>query len=285
MEKFKIALAQLASEPGNLEANLEKMLGYIKRAGEEGAKLVIFPEMSLPGYMVMDGKDFESFFQLATDFNDSATRALAQASSQHQLSIIYGTSTRSLEVEGIYYNSAVIITPEGMVDFYHKTHLPAGEKAGTCFYEPLYAKPGSEFPIFELESARVGIEVCYDIFFPEVSRILASKGAELIVNISAAPVSSRYGFEVLLPARALENTCYFAYVNVAGEQRGVKFFGGSRVLNPLGTPVVELKAEEEDFKVVELEPELLVTVRRQLNQLQARERRPEIYWELCEEWG
>ena len=55
MEKFKLALAQISSEPGNLEANLKKMLGYIERAGREGARMIVFPEMCLPGYMVMDG--------------------------------------------------------------------------------------------------------------------------------------------------------------------------------------------------------------------------------------
>jgi len=284
MRKFKLALAQIESIPADVSANLKKMLSYIERASQEGAELIIFPEMCLLGYMVMDGKNFEDFFALASDFSDTATKELVQSAQKNKINIIYGTATKSLEMEGIYYNSAVLITSNGMIDFYHKAHLPTGSKAGTVFYEGLYAKPGSEFPVFELDFARVGIEICYDIFFPEVSRILASKGAELIINISAAPISSRYGFELLLPARALENVCFFAYVNVAGEQKGLKFFGKSRLLSPLGTILIELE-EGEDFKTIEVDPELFVSVRRELSQLRDRARRPEIYWELCEDFS
>jgi predicted amidohydrolase len=285
MEKFKLALAQIESEPGNLDANLKKMLGYIDRAGDEGARMIIFPEMCLPGYMVMDGKDFHSFFALATDFKDSATEELLSSAKKNQLHIIYGASTRSKNVEGIYFNSAILLTADGRIELYHKSHLPTGNHGGCVFYEGLYAKHGSEFPVFLLPEVKLGMQVCFDAFFPEVSRILAIKGAELIVNISAAPVSSKMSFDKILQARALENVCYFAYVNVAGTQRGISFFGNSRLLNPLGMPVLELRAGEEDFGIAEFNPDLLSGLRRQLDMLRDRARRPEIYRELLEDFS
>jgi len=285
MEKFKLALAQITSEPGNLEANLKKMLAYIERAGAEGAAMIIFPEMCLPGYMVMDGKDFHNFFALATDFTDPATAELLKAAEKNHLHIIYGASTKSPRVEGIYYNSAVLLTPQGLIEVYHKSHLPTGNHGGCVFYEGLYAKHGNEFPLIELKEVKLGMQVCFDAFFPEVSRILAIKGAELLVNISAAPLTSKPSFDKILPARALENACYFAYVNVAGPQAGITFFGHSRILNPLGMPVLELKPDKEDFGVAELNPELLAGLRRQLDMLRDRARRPEIYWELCEDFS
>ncbi len=233
----------------------------------------------------MDGKDFHNFFALATDFTDPATAQLRKAAEKNNLNIIYGASTKSAEVEGIYFNSAILLTPEGRIEVYHKSHLPTGNHGGCVFYEGLYAKHGSKFPVMELSEVRLGMQVCFDLFFPEVSRILAIKGAELIVNISAAPVSSKMSFDRILPARALENACYFAYVNVVGQQKGINFFGHSRVLNPLGMPVLELSPDKEDFGVAELDPGLLAGLRRQLDMLRDRARRPEIYWELCEDFG
>jgi len=284
MEKFKIALAQISSEAGDLPANLEKMLGYIRRAAREGAQMLVFPEMCLPGYMVMDGKDFHNFFALATDFKDAATAELVKEARHHNLHVIYGTSTKSALLTGIFYNSAVLVTAGGEIKVYHKSHSPTGNKGGAIFYEGLYYKPGNEFPVYDVQKARVGMQVCYDIFFPEVSRILAIKGAEVLVNISAAPLTSKAAFETVFGARALENTCYLVYVNTVGPQKGLNFFGGSRVLNPLGGQMLLLSGDKEDFGTVELDPELLAGLRRNLFHLRDRARRPEIYKELCEDF-
>jgi len=285
MEKFKIALAQIESEPGNLEANLRKMLDYVKKARKEGCSMVVFPEMCLPGYMVMDGKDFHNFFALATDFKDGATQALVGEARQHKINIIYGAPTKSPKVSGIFYNSAILITSEGEIKCYNKTHLPTSNSGGTIFYEGLYCKHGTEFPVFDLNQVKMGMIVCYDTLFPEAGRILAIKGAELIVIISASPLTSKNTFETLLPARALENVSYLAYVNVVGAQKGLSFFGGSRVLSPLGAQLLLLSYEKEDFGVVELNPELLNGLRKSLFVLRDRGRRPEIYRELCEDFG
>jgi predicted amidohydrolase len=285
MQKFKVGLAQIESDPGNQDANLRKMLEYVRRAKKEECDLAVFPEMCLPGYMVMDGKDFHNFFALATDFNDAPTRALVEAARHNEINIIYGAPTKSPNTNGIFYNSAILISSEGEVKCYNKTHLPTQNSGGTIFYEGLYCKHGTEFPVFDLKQLRLGMIVCYDTLFPEPARILAAKGAELIVIISASPVTSKNAFETILPARALENVSFLAYVNVVGAQKGLNFFGGSRVLNPLGAPVKILSYEQEDFAAVELNPELLNGLRKSLFVLRDRARRPEIYRELCEDFG
>ena len=181
--------------------------------------------------MVMDGRDFKEFFQLASDFRDEAAQALQQAATDNNINVIYGAATRSREITGIFYNSAVLLKPDGSFNPYHKTHAPTGNKGGTIFYEGLYFKPGSKFPVFAINGAKIGMQVCYDLFFPEVSRILAIKGAELIIIISASPATSRAALKTMFAARALENTCFIVYVNTVGLQRGVNFFGGSRVIS------------------------------------------------------
>ena len=89
----------------------------------------------------------------------------------------------------------------------------------------------------------------------------------------------------MFAARARENTCFIVYVNTVGLRRGVNFFGGSRVMSRSGAELSKLSYEKEDFGTVELDPEMLESVRQRLFHLRDRSRRPEIYKELCDDFG
>ena len=101
--------------------------------------------------------------------------------------------------------------------------------------------------MFDTSIGKVGMIICYDIFFPEITRLLRLKGAELIVCISASPSVRRNYFEILTAARALENTVYMAYVNLVGIEDGLQFWGGSRIISPNGRIVAQAKYDEEDL--------------------------------------
>jgi len=111
-----------------------------------------------------------------------------------------------------------------------------------------------------LAGTTVGLEVCYDVFFPEVSRQLALGGAELLVAISAAPTTSRRLFDRLLPARAIENAMPVVYVNRVGVEDGIVFGGGSAAWTPRGDPIPATSvpfapaAEEEALSLIEVDP-------------------------------
>jgi predicted amidohydrolase len=123
------------------------------------------------------------------------------------------------------------------------------------FEEGLAFSPTDSSQPVELRGHRLGVEICYDVFFPEVARELALGGAELLVNVSASPVTSRRLFEKLLPARAVENGLPVAYVNRVGVEDGIVFDGGSGVWDPRGEPVpletvpaTELGADERLYR-------------------------------------
>ncbi|MBC7129307.1 MAG: carbon-nitrogen hydrolase family protein [Thermoplasmatales archaeon] len=151
--------------------------------------------------------------------------------------IIFGMPVE--EREGIIYNSAVFVKPEG-VEIYNKNFLA---NFGP-FEEKFYFSPGKSLPVFNFKGWKIGIVICYDIFFPELVKGMALKGADLIVCISASPSTTRKQFESVLPVRAIENTAFVCYSNLVGEENGLSFWGGSRIYKPDG----EIINKTEYFK-------------------------------------
>ena len=137
---------------------------------------------------------------------------------------------RSDKVAGILYNSAVLIGPEGYFGKYQKMYLPTH----SVFEEKRYYRPGCKIPVFETQVGKLGMIICYDIYFPEISRLLSLKGANLIVCTSASPSVRRGYFETLTAARAIENTVFIIYSNLVGTQEDLVFWGGSQIIDPLG---------------------------------------------------
>ncbi|MCK5593054.1 carbon-nitrogen hydrolase family protein, partial [Candidatus Bathyarchaeota archaeon] len=117
----------------------------------------------------------------------------------------------------------------------------------SVFEEKRYFRLGYQAPVFETEIGKLGLIICYDVFFPEVSRLLRLKGAQLIICISASPARRRKFFEVLTAARAIENTVFLAYVNLVGVENGLQFWGGSRLIAPNGSIIAQAKYDEEDL--------------------------------------
>ena len=129
----------------------------------------------------------------------------------------------SRERTGEIENVALVVDPAGAVARPSKRYLPTFGP----FEEGLVFTPSVRSTPVEAGGRRLGIEICYDAFFPEVTRELALGGAELLLNISAAPVTSRRLFDRLLPARAVENGLPVVYVNRVGVEDGLVFGGGS----------------------------------------------------------
>jgi len=135
--------------------------------------------------------------------------------------------------------------PDGLIGKYRKMHLPTH----SVFEEKRYFRLGYEASVFETEIGKMGLTICYDMFFPEISRLLRLKGSKLIICISASPaVRSRF-FEVFTAARALENTVFLAYVNLVGVENGLQFWGGSRTIAPDGSILAKAKYDEEDLVI------------------------------------
>lgn len=253
-----LAVAQAPVKLGNLEANLttaRQLADMVRKTGAGDLDLLVLPELFLTGYMLRDelsrlaeplpplpaprdgGPDTFTHRQptAASDFTfGPAMTGLLDLAADLGCFIVCGHVEQ--EASGLF-NAAVMVGPEGYVGHYRKVRLP---HTGP-FEEPVFFGHGSsrQQPLFDLPWGKVGLQVCYDIHFPLPSLKLAQAGVRLILNLSAAPNTSRYVFERLLPARAIETSCYWAYANNVGFQETLTFWGGSRILSPRGDVLAE----------------------------------------------
>jgi omega-amidase len=261
------------------QPNLETALAAIDRAGSEDADLVVFGELFLTGY-----RTDEWLHRWASSIDPPGPEidAIARAAERYSVHIIMGLATFGPPVPGDIYNSAVFIGPRGILGVYRKTHVAAfptfdqGIAMERCFYSP-----GDDLPVFESDLGRIGIQICYDLSFPEVSRVQTLKGADLLVNISASAgtAANEEYWDHFAFTRAAENAVWFVNCSVVGSQRGDHFFGGSRVLAPDGSTIAKAKINAEDTLVVDIDLDAARTERAMTHVLSTRN--PAIYGVLA----
>jgi predicted amidohydrolase len=222
---MRIALAELAPRPGDVPGNLERLARLVRsRPGE----LAVFPELYLSGYHVGD-----RLRTLALRPDGPEIAELADLARAASTAILVGAPLDSVERPGEIENAALLVGPDGTVARRVKRYLPTFGP----FEEGLVFTPGDRSSPVDLKGHRLGVEICYDVFFPEVTRELAVGGAELLVNVSASPTTSRPLFDKLLPARAAENGLPVVYVNRVGVEDGLVFGGGSGAWDGRGEPM------------------------------------------------
>ena len=272
-ERITIALEQMACHVGNKRQNLKAMEKRVKQAKKIQAKLIAFPELSLTGYTVRDRA-----YELAEPVpNGPSVREIERLAESTGVHIIFGMIEKSAKASAVLHNSAVLVGPKGYIGKYQKMYLPTH----SVFEEKRYFRPGYKAPLFETEIGKIGMIICYDVYFPEITRLLSLKGANLIVCISASPSMRRGFFETLTTARAMENGVFIAYVNLAGIEDGLQFWGGSRIIAPSGSLITQAKYDVDDFIYATIDYS-------DINRVQAwvpalRDLRPEIFTSLREE--
>ena len=239
-EKVNVAIAQISCKVGDKKHNIKVMKKNIRQAKEKGANLVIFPELSLTGYLNRD-----IAYELAEPIPGPSIHSLEQIAEKENVHIVFGMPEQSQKAHAVLYNTAVLLVPDGMIGKYRKMHLPTH----SVFEEKRYFRLGYKTTVFETEMGKMGLTICYDIFFPEIFRLLRLKGSQLITCISASPAARSRFFEVFTAARALENTVFLAYVNLVGVENGLQFWGGSRIIAPDGSILTKAKYDEEDLVI------------------------------------
>jgi predicted amidohydrolase len=242
--KIKLALCQISSKRESKQENLLKIEKLTLKAKQQGADLAIFPEMSLTGYVLHD-----QVYELAETIPGPSTSKIEALAKKTGMHIIFGMPELSEKTQATIFNTAVLVGPKGLIGKYRKMYLPTH----SVFEEKRYFRPGYEPAALQTDLGTIGLTICYDVFFPEVFRLPRLKGAQLIVCISASPAVRRGYFEILTSARALENTAFLAYVNLAGVEDGLQFWGGSRLVGPTGDVIAKAKYDEEDFVICEVD--------------------------------
>ena len=263
---MKLALISARPTIANKTKNIQIMENYINKTK---ADIYIFGEYFLSGDRCKD-----EFRDLAEPLTGPSIQHLKKIATNKHCYIIFGMPTKDNTVEGLIYNTAVLIHPNGTVDAYKKWFLPT---AGP-FEEKIFFDQGEDLSVFNTTFGKIGLLICYDINFPEIAKALTLQGADLLICISASPSITRKYFETLLPARALENTVFVAYVNLAGNQEDLIYWAGSQVYSPLGNQIIKAPYFKESIITCDIHLKELEVARARRPIL--RDIRPEIYQDL-----
>ncbi|WP_366922032.1 hypothetical protein MFMK1_002461 [Metallumcola ferriviriculae] len=239
---MKVGVVQMAPVFGDVKVNVEKALGLMDKAD---ADLLVLPELFSTGYQFVNK---EEVMELAEEVPNGFTcEKLSEAAREKNIFIVAGMAEKGGEN---YYNSAVLIGPKGFVGRYRKAHL---------FYEEkFWFTPGDiEFPVFDIGKAKIGLMICFDWVFPEVSRILALKGAQIICQ--PANLVLPYCQSTMI-SRSIENRCFSITCNRVGiekrKEEELDFTGMSQVINPKGEVMLTMGEVSEGLEIVEIDPAL-----------------------------
>jgi predicted amidohydrolase len=245
IKSLKVMLVQMTPTLADKEANFNAFKKSINRAKSEGVNLVVFPELSTTGYL-----NYDSFYRLAEPIPGPFTSKVAGLLTGTTVHVVFGMPEASTEVEGALYNSAVLIGGKrGLIGKYRKLFLPGH----SVFDEKRYFTPGSKAEIFSTCLGDIGLAICYDLYFPELARLYAMKGAQILVYPTTSPSARRDFFEALTKARAIENGVFVILCNRAGVEEGLMYWGGSHIVSPSGVVVAKAKYDEDDVVVAELD--------------------------------
>ncbi|PRY05045.1 putative amidohydrolase [Pontibacter ummariensis] len=248
--KIKVAAVQMDCVLGNREANLKKSEELVEQTVKSGAKLIVLPELFNTGYRVEE-RDVE----MAETIPGPTVEWMQQLARKHQTYIVAAILEQGLS-KGLVYDTAVIVGPEGLLGTYRKTHL--------WDVESVRFTKGNEFPVFQTEVGNIGLQICYEVGFPEGARVLALKGADIILYPSAFGKARGYAWKIATRSRALENGAYVIAANRTGTEKDVtEFGGGSCIVNPWGEVTAEASKHDEVI-VAEIDLQEVIEQRRRL---------------------
>lgn len=243
MRPFRLALAQINCTVGDLAGNVKKIKQYLQKAKIWQADLVAFPELAVTGYPPED-------LLLKSQFIEDNLKALNQiVKATTGITAVVGFVDKNTDI----YNAAAVINNRKLAGVYHKQFLP---NYGV-FDEYRYFREGRELPVFLVKGARIGINICEDIWYPEgpAWHQAIYGGAELIININASPyhIGKWKTREKMLSTRAFDNELYVAYLNLVGGQDELVFDGHSMVFDPAGNSIATGMQFGEDLILLDLD--------------------------------
>ena len=262
------------------EAAIRKHLSLVEEAGKQGIQILCLQEIFHGPYFCAE-QDIK-WYRTAEPVPGPITERFAPLAKKHRMSIIL--PVYEMEQEGVYYNTAAVLEADGgYLGKMRKVHIPHTHPA---FWEKFYFKPGTlGFPVFQTAYARIGIFICYDRHFPECARILALKGAEILFNPSATTEGkSRYLWELEQPAQAVANGVFIGANNRVGLEKPWefgRFYGSSYFVDPRGKILAKGSEDRDELVTADLDLDQIREVRDGWQFF--RDRRPELYGEICQQ--
>ncbi len=263
----RIAAVILNCPVGRIADNLDRMAGWVEAAKKEGAQLVCFPEMNITGYSTranikkvaerVPGPISESVAAIAQEFDIAVLAGLAEA-----------------DLAGRVFASHLVATPQGIAGVYRKVHIaPPEQQIFTA---------GDAIPLFEINGFKLGIQLCYDVHFPELATRMAIDGADALFMPHASPRGTPAekfdSWMRHLSARAFDNGLYVIACNQTGDnQNELKFPGLAIALDPAGHILKKDTGGNENMIVADLKAEALAKVRGHRMRYFLPHRRPDLY--------
>jgi predicted amidohydrolase len=220
-KNYKVAAVQYEPSQFKKDYNVSSLINLCEEAAKNGAKLIVTPEMGTTGYCFLNRKEISS---LVEQIPGPTTEKFYEIAKKFNCFIVIGLPEVDKETQ-LYYNTAVLIGPKGIIGKHRKSH--------SYIAEPKWSAPGQDHLVFDTEIGKIGILICMDIHFIETARLVALQKADIIIHISNWLGERTPGPYWI--SRAFENSCYLIEGNRWGLERTVQFSGGSCVINPDGS--------------------------------------------------
>ena len=260
------------------QANIDKHMKLIDKAGKEGVQILCMQEIFTGPYFCAE--QTPRWYDATEQIPDGPTTRLMQETAK-KYSMVIIVPLYEVESTGVYYNTAAVIDADGTyLGKYRKNHIP---QVAPGFWEKYYFRPGNlGYPVFQTKYAKVGVYICYDRHFPEGARALGLAGAEIVFNPSATVAGlSEYLWKLEQPAHAVANGYFVGAINRVGREEPWnigEFYGQSYFCDPRGKMLAEAKRDRDELVIADLDLDVIKEVR---NIWQFyRDRRPDTYGEL-----
>lgn len=278
-EKVKIGLIQMECGT-NIEGNVRRSIDKVEEAARKGARIICLQELFhaqyFPQTVTVNG------YNLAEPVDSPTLQTMGELAKKLEVVLIVPFYEKA--GRGVYFNSAVVFDADGSyLGTTRKNHIPDGPQ----YHEKYYFVPGNTgYPVYETRYGTIGIGICWDEWFPEVARILALQGADILFYPSAIgsepdhpELSTRSAWEKAISAHGISNGVFIAAVNRVGQEKDMTFYGGSFVSNPLGD-ILQSLDDKEGILIQEIDKQEIDFTRNLLQFL--RDRRTDTYGPLLE---
>lgn len=267
-----MAAVCMNAAPGQIEKNLDRIQSFVSDAARRGANIVCFPELCVTGYIIKRPDDVYTHID-----HDEVMNRLIHIAQKGRVLIIVGLIEISDGAKP--YITQVVTGPNGLIGLYRKAHLSPAEK-------DVY-QAGQQASIFSYKDTSFGVQLCYDAHFPEISTIMALKGADILfiphASPRGAPKEKLKSWLRHLTARAFDNGIFLVACNQAGKtSEGFSFPGIALVLGPDGQILAKYEGEKENILFADLKAEALSEIRQHRMKYFLPHRRPDLYRKLVE---
>ena len=242
-DKVKIAAVQMDPVIMEIELNLDKILGQSRVAAGNKADLIVFPECAISGYVYSSREEAIPYMVAVPG---PVTNSLVECAGELGVHIITGLLEIDPETDRCY-NSAILISPQGLIGKYRKTHLPF---LGVDRFVDAGDDP---FQVYHTPIGIIGMHICYDCNFPENARIMTLLGAEILVLPTNWPEGRGKVAKFVVNTRAYENKVHLVAVDRVGTERGTNFIGSSKIVNALGDTLAEASSDREEIIYAEID--------------------------------